>query len=910
MTRTASGREMPKAYNPRAVEQRIYESWVGGGHFTPTIDRSMDPFVVIMPPFNVTSELHLGGALVIALEDMMIRWHRMRGAPTLYLPGIDHAGIATQWVVERMLADKGVTRHDLGREKFVEEVWAWVERYGETIYEQLKRLGASCDWTRRRFTLDEGPSKAVRTTFVNLYEKGLIYRGERITNWCPRCASALSDLEVKHREEQAYLYYLRYPLEDGGGAVTIATTRPETLLGDTAVAVNPNDERYAGLIGKSVVLPVLKRVIPVVADEAVDPEFGTGVLKVTPGHDPADFEIGQRHGLPIVNVMNLDGTMNENAGHYQGQDRFECRRKIVEELGGDGLLEKVEPYHHSVGHCDRCDTVVEPIVSKQWYVRVEPLAKPARDAVADGRVRIVPDRFAKVYFNWMDNIRDWCISRQLWWGHRIPVWYCRECDEIIVEHEDPTSCSRCGSQKLVRDPDVLDTWFSSALWTHSTLGWPERTEDLDYFYPSGVMETGYDILFFWVARMIMMGIENMGETPFHTVYLHGLVLDPEGVKMSKTRGNVLDPLELIDLYGADALRFALTTGNSPGNNMRLNEQKLEASRNFANKLWNAARFVMTSLDGAGGPEGHRGSDSTYPRREPVEGAGSTPRPTHRHDRWILSRLNRVAAQVQRFMDEYQFGEAQRVIHDFLWGEYCDWYIEMAKIRLSREGDGGASPLPVLAYVLERVLRLLHPFMPFITEEIWQTLVDYLPKEPGRPDVLMIAPYPEADATLIDERAEAEVGAVIEVVRAVRNLRAEFRIQPAQSLEALVDAPEVGEVVEAEASTIKTLARVEPLTVNSNAEQSASGDRVALVLASGTVTIPLAGLVDLSRERERLSGEIGELDASRARLSARLMDEKFLTRAPEEVVERERQRLESLEERRARVDDILSRLGGE
>ena len=892
MTQTASRREIPKTYNPKAVEQRIYDLWLRGGYFTPKIDRSKAPFVVIMPPFNVTSELHLGGALVLALEDMMVRWHRMRGDPTLYVPGTDHAGIATQWVVERMLADKGMTRHDIGRQKFVQEVWAWVDRYGEKIYEQLKRLGASCDWTRKRYTLDEGPSKAVRTTFVNLYKRGLIYRGERITNWCPRCASALSDLEVKHQEESASLYHIRYVLEDGGGAITVATTRPETLLGDTAVAVNPDDERYKHLVGKNVILPVLKRVIPVVADGAVDPEFGTGALKVTPGHDPADFEIGQRHNLPIVNVMKLDGTMNESAGHYQGRDRFECRERIVDELERDGLLEKVEPYHHSVGHCDRCDTVVEPIVSKQWYVKIGPLAKPAREAVADGRIRIIPERFAKVYFNWMDNLRDWCISRQLWWGHRIPVWYCEECDQVTVEYEDPTSCAACGSSKLFRDPDVLDTWFSSALWPHSTLGWPEDTEDLDYFYPTSVMETGYDILFLWVSRMIMLGIENTGELPFHTVYLHGLVLDPDGVKMSKTKGNVLDPLELIDLYGADALRFALTTGTSAGNNMRLNERKLEASRNFANKLWNAARFVMTNLEGASGLEGWH---------QPLK-------PTHRHDRWILSRLNRVAAEVQRYMEDYQFGEAQRVIHDFLWSEYCDWYIEMAKIRIRSGADAEPSPLPFLAHALERVLRLLHPFMPFITEEIWQTLMDYLPQEPGRPDALVVAPYPEAAPTLVDDEAEAEIEAVIEIVRAVRNLRAEFRIQPTRSMEAVVASSENGAIVEAEAAAIKSLARVEPLAVRSGVP-SDSPNQVTLVLSSGTVTVALGGLVDLDREKARLTGEMGELDANYTRLSERLEDEKFLSRAPEEVVERERERLESIEERRARISEVLSRLGG-
>ena len=893
MTQTALRPDRPKAYNPKATEMRIHDLWMKGGYFTPQIDRSKQPFVIIMPPFNVTGELHMGHALTTALEDMMTRWHRMKGDPTLYLPGTDHAGIATQVVVERMLASDDLTRHDLGREKFVEQVWSWVDRYGDTIYEQLKRLGASCDWTRKRFTLDEGPSRAVRTTFVDLFKKGLIYRGERIVNWCPRCATALSDLEVKHQEESASLYHIRYPLQDGSGAITVATTRPETMLGDTAVAVNPEDERYEHLVGKKAVLPIIGRILTIVADEAVDPEFGTGALKVTPGHDPADFEIGERHSLPIVNVLNLDGTMNANAGRYEGKDRFEARKEIVSELEGDGLLEEVEPYHHSVGHCDRCDEIVEPIVSKQWYMKMKPLAKPAIEAVEDGRIKIIPERFAKVYFNWMYNIRDWPISRQLWWGHRIPVWYCGDCDAVTSEYDDPTSCGECGSERLTRDPDVLDTWFSSALWPHSTLGWPDKTEDLDYFHPTSVMETGHDIIFFWVARMIMMGIENTGDIPFDTVYLHGLVRDPQGIKMSKTKGNVMDPLDLIDLYGADALRFALTSGNSPGNDMRLNEQKMEASRNFANKLWNAFRFVLDKLEGSGLTDGQ-----DWP-----------PTPVHLEDRWIMSRLNRVAAQVNRHMGEYQFGEAQRALHDFLWGEYCDWYLEMSKIRFRAEGASGPSPLPVLAFVLERVLRLLHPFMPFITEEVWQTLKDYLPAHNNDVPALIVAAYPVADPSLYDDEAEMEVGAIVEIVRAVRNIRAEFRIDATRPVEAIIDAPEIAETVEGEEQAIKTLAHIDPLRVVSGESEARSDDNVSLVLGRGTVTVPLGGLVDLGREKERLSQELDELESNRARLSARLQDEKFLSKAPEEVVERERQRLNSAEDRRARIAETLSRLRG-
>ena len=898
MTQRTSLSEIPRAYEPQSVEKRIYDFWMDGGYFTPEIDHDRDPFTVIMPPPNVTGELHMGHALTIALEDLMVRWHRMKGESTLYLPGSDHAGIATQVVVERMLAGEGVSRHDLGRDGFNESVWQWVDRYGSRIYEQTKRIGASCDWTRTAFTLDEGPSAAVRATFVNLYKKGLIYRGERITNWCPRCHTALSDLEVKYREEDGFLYQIRYDLEDGSGALVVATTRPETLLGDTAVAVNPEDERYASYIGKSVILPILGRKLPVIGDEAVELGFGTGALKVTPGHDLTDFEIGQRNGLPTISVMNLDGTLNSSAGPYEGQSMERARKNIVAQLEEEGLLEKVEPYRHSIGHCDRCDIIVEPIVTKQWYVRMEPLAKPARDAVANGETRIIPERFAKVYFNWLDNIRDWCISRQLWWGHRIPVWYCDDCDEPIVELEDPTPCTHCPNGKLRQDEDVLDTWFSSALWTHSTLGWPRDTDDLDYFYPTSVMETGYDIIFFWVARMMMMGIENMGKPPFHTVYLHGLVLDPEGVKMSKTKGNVLDPLQLIDMYGADALRFALTIGNSPGNDQRLNEQKLESSRNFANKLWNAARFVMSNLEDAGSA---------------LDGWYSPALPSHRQDRWIMSRLNRVAAQVDRLMHDYQFGEAQRTIHDFFWHEYADWYIEMAKIRLRSDDDADESPLPYLAYVLDRTLRMLHPFMPFVTEEIWQSLKERVPADPDAPDALIIAEYPMVDAAYFDDDAEEDISLVMETVRSIRNLRAEFRIQQHQRIEAVLDLPQDGDVAAAEADAIKMLARVEPLkfgaaTNGAAAAESTNGESVSLVLSKGVVTIPLGGLVDLDKERERIRGEIADMERNRDRLNARLSDERFLSRAPAEVVERERDRLAGIEERKSRAEDVLARLG--
>ena len=879
---------MSKAYDPKAVEGDVYDLWMKGGYFTPEVDPDREPFVIIMPPPNVTGELHLGHALTTALEDLMVRWHRMKGEPTLFLPGTDHAGIATQVVVERMLADDGVSRHDIGRLEFVRQVWEWVDRYGGRIHEQIKRLGGSCDWTRLAFTLDEGPNRAVRTTFVNLYKKGLIYRGERITNWCPRCATALSDLEVVHRDEASALYHIRYRTEDGGDGVVVATTRPETMLGDTGVAVHPDDSKYADRVGSNVVLPIMNRAIPIVADEAVDPEFGTGALKVTPGHDAADFEIGGRHGLPAINVLNDDGTLNENAGAYSGVGRAEARTRIVEQLETEGLLEAVEPYQHSVGHCQRCDEVVEPIVSLQWYMKMGPLADPARRAVADGRIRIVPDRFAKVYFNWMDNIRDWCVSRQLWWGHRIPVWYCDGCGEVIVEMDDPSSCPACGGFDLSRDDDVLDTWFSSGLWPHSTLGWPDETADMDYFYPGSVMETGHDILFFWVARMIFFGIENVGDIPFHTVYLHGMVRDPEGVKMSKLLGNVMDPIDLIDAYGADALRFALTTGTSAGNDMRLNEKRIEASRNFANKLWNASRFVLSNAAG-----------------DAALGHWIDPKPTHREDRWILSRLNRTVSQTNRGMEEYQFGEAQRAAHDFLWNEYCDWYLEMAKIRL-RSGDRSA--IPTLVHVLERTLRLLHPFMPFITEEIWQTLTAALPDRSALPEALIIAEFPEADPALHDEQAEAEIGSVIELVRSVRNLRAEFRIQPHVPVEAVVDAPAIADVLDGEADAVKTLAKVGSLDMDPNGE-GPSQDDVVLVLSQGTVKVPLGGLVDLDQMKDRLQTELDGIDANATKLRSRLGDSRFVERAPEEVVEKERQRLQDLEDRKGRLSDVLGQIIG-
>ncbi len=876
--------EIPKTYDPKQVEKKWYQFWLERGYFTPKIDPNKKPFVIIMPPPNVTGELHLGHALTATLEDILVRWARMRGEPTLWLPGVDHASIATHYVVEQALAEEGLTRHDLGREKFLERVWEWVNKCRGTITEQHQRLGASCDWTREKFTMDPGPSRAVRTTFVNLYKKGLIYRGERITNWCPRCATVLSDLEVEHKEISGNLYYIRYKLvEDEQEFIAVATTRPETLLGDTAVAVNPDDERYKDLIGKKAILPAVKRVIPIIADEVVDPSFGTGAVKVTPAHDPTDFEIAQRHNLPLINIMNLDGTLNENAGPYQGLDRFVCRKKLVADLEKEGLLVKVEPYTHSVGHCHRCRTIIEPLASKQWFVKMAPLARPAIEAVKEGRIEIIPPHFTKVYLNWMENIRDWCISRQLWWGHRIPAWFCQDCGEVTVAVDDPSSCSHCGSTNLVQDPDVLDTWFSSALWPHSTLGWPEDTEDFRYFYPTSVMETGYDILFFWVARMIMMGLENTGEIPFRKVYLHGLIRDEKGEKMSKSRGNVIDPLVAMEQYGTDALRFALATGASPGIDMRLSQQKLSGSRNFTNKLWNTARFILGNLD---------------------EGLIEAPRPPlPAEDRWIQSRLNRLIGEVNRLLGEFMLGEALNRIHDFLWGEFCDWYIELAKVRLREKIS--PSPIPMLVYTFEKTLRLLHPFMPFITEEIWQRLAPHLPE---RTESIMIAPYPTVDEAAIDPEAEREIESVIEIIRSIRNARAEAKVEPAKFIEALLVAQTSQFPLKDHAAAIKNLARVSPLTILDKDSERMKPDKAkVLVLKDVRIFLPLGGLVDQEAERRRLEKEIESTRAEIERLNLRLRDEQFLSKAPAWVVEKERERLSKHESKLAGLKQQLEEL---
>ena len=933
--------EMAAAWDPARFEEARYSWWEERGYFQPTIVEGKEPFVVIMPPPNVTGQLHLGHALTAAVEDALVRWHRMRGDPTLWLPGTDHAGIATQYVVENYLASQGIDRRQIGREKFLEHVWEWVREYGGAIQNQHRRLGASCDWTRERFTLDEGPSRAVRATFVNLYESGRIYRGERMINWCPTDHTALSDLETEYEDTAGKLWHINYPYADGSGRhLTVATTRPETYLGDTAVAVNTNDPRFADAIGLKVRLPFIDREIPIVGDDYVDMEFGTGALKVTPAHDQNDFEIGQRHGLEAIEVISADGTLNENAGPFVGLERFEARQRIVAELEAAGFLERTEDYENRVGRCYRCQTIIEPRLSIQWFVDIAPLAARAADAVRDGRIRIVPERFTGTYLNWMDGIRDWCISRQLWWGHRIPAWFCGECDgdkiylylkeelteqdgsmvgsgpysyirnlglehsEIadrasdiridkdatpIVAADDSAACSKCGGTNLLQDPDVLDTWFSSGLWPHSTLGWPDDAEDYRYFHPTSVLETGYDILFFWVARMIMMGLENTGDVPFRTVYLHGLVRDAQRQKMSKTRGNVIDPLVSIAEYGTDALRMALTIATTPGNDLALTPGRMEAGRNFANKLWNAARFVVRSMET---------SDATV--------GAEMPEPAHREDRWIVSRLNSVTADVNRLMEDFQLGQAEQVIRDFLWDEFADWYIELAKVRI-RNGDD--APVAYLVGVLEQSIRLLHPFMPFVTEEIWQSLVARAPELARGVDSIMVSAYPEADGEGADQASEGEVGDVINVIRAIRNARAEGNVEHSRMIEVFVDADaESRQAIVDSREAIGALARVSSLQVLAEGDERPDPASVMTAILDGvTVMAPLAGLVDADAERARLSKELDETRSRLTGLEQRLGNEGFRSKAPANVVAKEEERLEESRQRVQRIEEQLARL---
>jgi len=896
---------MPKAYDPRDAEETLYGWWERSGFFQPEqqlasglADPARAPFVISMPPPNVTGALHLGHAITSSIEDMLIRYHRMVGDPTLWMPGTDHAGIATQNVVERQLEKQGKTRHDLGRSRFVDEVWAWKAEYHARITAQQKRMGISCDWTRERFTLDDGLSAAVLEAFVQLYDEGLIYKGNYLVNWCPRCQSAISDLEVDYDEVTGRFYTFRYPLQEGG-FLEVSTTRPETILGDTAVAVHPEDARYAGVVGKTALVPMLDRRIPVIADPYVDPAFGTGALKVTPGHDPNDYEIGKRHGLAMINIMNNDGTLNANAGPYAGRDRFEARRMLWADMRAAGLGVGDKEHLHQVGHCQRCGTIVEPLLSEQWWVKMEPLAQPALAAVANGNIQIVPQRFERVYNHWLENIRDWCISRQLWWGHRIPVWYAPDGTAFAGRNEraahDRAVAHYGHDVELQQDPDVLDTWFSSGLWPFSTLGWPEKSKDLATFYPTSVLETGYDILFFWVARMIMLGLKFTGQIPFHTVYLHGLVRDEQGRKMSKSLGNALDPLDLIAEYGTDALRFTLLTGGTPGNDLKLATSRVEANRNFANKIWNAARFVVMKL--ADGVDIDR-SDANCPTYT-LPDAGSL----SLADRWILSRYETVRSEVTRLVDAWQLGEAGRQLYEFLWNEYCDWYIEASKVRLADGSDSAAQATrQVLAYVLERSLRLLHPFMPFVTEAIWQNL----PSLAGDNRSIMVVRWPEATGWQ-DATVETNFARLQEIIRGIRNVRSEYDVPAGRRIAASLSAGSHVDLLLENMPLIAMLARLDADAVHVAADLAAPNKAATLAASAVTVYLPLAGLVDLAAERRRIQGEIDTVDKQVQRIDGLLDNPGFMDKAPTNVVARERAKLVELQERRTQLVERLTEL---
>ena len=856
-------RELPKIYEPQQVESRIYQMWQDGGYFHAEKDESKKPFTIVMPPPNVTGQLHMGHAMDATLQDTLIRFKRMQGYNALWVPGVDHAGIATQIKVEEELRKEGLTRYDLGREKFLERVWDWKNKYGNRIVEQQKKLGASCDWDRARFTMDEGCSKAVREVFVSLYEKGLIYKGSRIINWCPHCVTALSDAEVEYVDKPGHLWHIRYPLADGSGEVIVATTRPETMLGDSGVCVNPNDDRYKDIVGKMVILPLVNKEIPIVADDYAEMDFGTGCVKMTPAHDPNDFEVGLRHNLEVIRVLDDNGRINENGGKYQGLDRYEARKQIVADLEAGGYLVKVEDYSHNVGTCYRCHQDVEPIISAQWFVKMKPLAQEAIRVVKEGETKFVPDRFSKTYMNWMENVRDWCISRQLWWGHQIPAWTCNDCGHITVSREDACRCEKCGSTNITREEDVLDTWFSSALWPFETLGWPDKTEDLDYFYPTDVLVTGYDIIFFWVARMIFSGCEHTGKTPFHTVLIHGLVRDNQGRKMSKSLGNGIDPLEMIDKYGCDALRLNLITGNSPGNDTRFFTEKCEAMRNFANKLWNASRYVLMNLN--------EDAVNELPAAEKLE----IP------DKWVLSKLNTLIAEVTENLEKYELGVAVQKVYDFIWDTYCDWYIELTKARLySEDADRKQTALQVLVYVLDQLLRLLHPFMPFITEEIWQNL-------PHEGPALIAAQWPQYRQELAFSAEESHMESVMEAIRAIRARRTEMNVPPSKkaALYILTSKPQV--YTEGE-GFIQRLAYADTVTLLSAEPENLDG-MVTITTADAKLYIPMGQLVDVAKELERIAKELADARKFLASVEGKLANEKFVSRAPEAVVEAERQK---------------------
>ena len=867
-------KELAKAYEPKEVEDRIYDFWMKGKYFHAEVDPKKKPYTIVIPPPNITGQLHLGHAMDETLQDTLIRWRRMQGYSALWLPGTDHASIATEAKIVEAMRKEGITKEEIGREKFLERAWAWKDQYGGRIVEQLKKLGSSCDWDRLRFTMDEGCNKAVNHVFKKLYDKGLIYRGERIINWCPHCKTSISDAEVVFEEKEGSFWHLRYPLSDGSGYIELATTRPETMLGDTAVAVHPDDERYKALVGKTVILPLVNKEIPIIADSYVEQDFGTGVVKITPAHDPNDFEVGLRHNLPVINVMDDGGVINENGGKYAGMPALEARKQIVKDLDEAGFLIKIEPIKHNVGTCYRCGTVVEPRVSTQWFVKMEPLAKPAIDAVKDGDIRFIPERMDKVYYNWMENIKDWCISRQLWWGHQIPAWYC-ECGETIVSETVPTVCPKCGGTHLTRDPDTLDTWFSSALWPFSTLGWPDNTEELKYFYPTNTLVTGYDIIFFWVARMIFSGLEHMGEVPFNTVFFHGLIRDAQGRKMSKSLGNGVDPLDVISVYGADALRFTLVTGNSPGNDLRFSEEKVSASRNFANKIWNAARFILMNIEG-------KDIDCALPKK------------LYTSDKWILNRFNNVTAAVTENLEKFELGMAVSKLYDFIWDDFCDWYIELAKIRMNGVDEESAdSARRVLVWTMSNTLKLLHPFMPYITEEIWQTL-------PHDGEALIVAKWPEYDEALSFPQEEKNLENVMALIRAIRTRRNEMNVPPSKKAHIYIDTAHPAPYEEA-SEFIARLAYGSKVEIGTGFDVQGA---VTAVTDDAKALLPMDDLVDKAAETARLNKELANAQKQLDTVKAKLANEKFTSKAPQNVIDGVKANGEKLE---AKIKLILETL---
>ncbi len=872
-------KELPKTYDPKQVEERIYKNWVEKGYFHAEPDDTKEPFTIVIPPPNVTGQLHMGHALDETFQDILIRSKRMQGYNALWIPGTDHAGIATQIKVEEDLrVNEGKTRYDLGRDEFLKRVWAWKEKFGDRIINQLKKIGCSCDWDRERFTMDEGCSKAVKEVFVNLYKKGLIYQGTRIINWCPSCATALSDAEVEYAEQDGFFWHIKYPFKNSDEYLEIATTRPETLLGDTAVAINPNDERYKDIVGKTLILPLVGREIPVIADDYVDIEFGTGCVKITPAHDPNDFEVGKRHNLEEIKVLNDDATINEYGGKYCGMDRYEARKAIVKDLEDAGLLVKVVPHTHNVGQCYRCGCTVEPITSKQWFVKMAPLAKPAADAVKNGDTEFIPERFSKTYLHWMENVHDWCISRQLWWGHRIPAYYCSDCGETVVSKEDVCTCPKCGG-KMTQDEDVLDTWFSSALWPFSTLGWPDKTKELDYFYPTSTLVTGYDIIFFWVARMMFSGIEHMGKAPFRHVYIHGLVRDSQGRKMSKSLGNGIDPLEIIDKYGADALRFTLATGNSPGNDMRFYIERVEASRNFANKIWNASRFVLMNLTI---------DECTLPSYDKLMP----------EDKWILHAYNKLVKEVTDNLDKYELGIAVSKLYDFIWDSFCDWYIELVKPRFFENGDSNLTAQSVLTYVLSNTLKLLHPFMPFITEEIWQAL-------PHEGESIMISAFPKYDSKLENPEAEAEMQLIMDSIKGIRNVRNEMNVPPSKK-SALYIVTENEKLFKSAIPFYLKLASASNVVIQKD-RTGISENAVSVPVQGAELLIPMDELVDREKELARLTKEKTRLEGEIKRVEGKLNNKGFTDKAPAAVVEEERKKGEKYKAMLETVLDSLSKM---